>query len=489
MKCLLIILFFPVSLFAQLRLAKIFSDNMILQRNEPVHIWGTAPPGKEILVSFAKEKKATHADKNGKWDIFFKKQPATRQPQTISLVCNRQNVQLKNILIGDVWLCIGQSNMEFPLQQEMHCKEELPQADQPLVRLYNPVFIGKNLFGKPYSDSMIQRLNANDFYTGQWQYCDSNSAKTMSAIGYYFGKRIVASENIPVGLVHLAIGGCPLETFIDSKTLAADKRFAKKVNSNWLNNEAIAEWVRQRGRDNIGAQGQNHAFKPGFAYAAGVEPIIPAPIKGVLLYQGESNAQEPERVAEYAAMMKLMIKDYRAKWKQPHMPFYWIQLSSIDTTGYKSQLWPQFRDEQRKLLQDVSDGGMAVCSDFGFRNNVHPTNKKEPAERLARWALNQTYHRNIIPSGPLPLTANYEHGNIVVRFKYSKGLQTSDGKVLRGFSTDGVNDTGATIQADKIIITAAERPAFIYYAWKPFTEANLVNAENLPASTFKIKIQ
>ncbi|MES1222995.1 MAG: sialate O-acetylesterase, partial [Bacteroidota bacterium] len=387
--------------------------------------------------------------------------------------------------------------MEFPLQNEVHYKEEIARAGQPLIRLYNPTYIGKNLFGKPYSDSMMQGLNENDFYSGQWQTCDSNSVKTMSAIGYYFGKRIVASEAIPVGLIHLAIGGCPLETFISRQTLAASKQFASKVSGNWLQNDALPVWVKQRGAENISKQkiiyaddtGPAHAYKPGFAYAAGIEPVLGTAIKGVLWYQGESNSQESERVNEYGNLLKLMINDYRIKWKQPGMPFYWVQLSSIDTTGYKSQLWPVFRDEQRKLINEISFGGMAVCSDIGFRNNVHPTNKKEVAERLAHWALNRTYHKKNIPSEPLPVSAIYKQGNIVVSFQYADGLQTADGKLLRGFSAGDTTDLQAFIKGNKVMIPRKDKPAYVYYGWKPFTDANLVNKEKLPVSTFKIKTQ
>ncbi|HEY9364139.1 MAG TPA: sialate O-acetylesterase, partial [Chitinophagaceae bacterium] len=338
-----------------------------------------------------------------------------------------------------------------------------------------------------------------DFYeNADWQNCDSNAVKAMSAVGYYFAKNIVASENIPIGLINLSIGGAPIETFISHEALQSSKQFAEKVKGNWLENTSLPEWIRERGKQNIGSNptgyqddlGLNHAYKPGFAYAGGVAPIIAMPIKGVLWYQGESNSLELDRVNEYRDLLHLLIDDYRAKWKQPLMPFYWVQLSSIDTANYKSQYWPQFRYEQRKLLKEVKNGGMAVCSDIGFKNDVHPTNKKTVGERLARWALNKTYKRNIVPSGPLPLNAKYVKGNIVISFHYTaNGLQTADGKTIRGFSTDGNIETEAVIQNKTIIIAAKEKPEFVYYAWKPFTDANLVNSELLPASTFKIKVK
>jgi sialate O-acetylesterase len=499
MRCLIILIIgLPITGNAQLRVAKIFSDNMVLQREQPVHIWGKGMPGKRVTASFAGKKENSVVKTDSSWSIYFEKQKANRSPQSIYIESDGKKIELKNVLIGDIWLCLGQSNMQFSMIEEMHFKDEVKKSDQPLIRLYNPSFIGKNIFGTQYTDSMIRRLTVKDFYSAVlWQTCDSNSVKTMSAVGYYFAKEIVQNENIPIGLIHLAIGGCPLETFISKDVLKRSQQFSAKANGNWLTNEALPVWVRERGKQNVGdikniqtdELGPNHGYKPGFAFASGIEPILALPVKGAIWYQGESNAQEMERVLEYAALQKLMIEDYRNKWHLTSMPFYWVQLSSIDSTNYKSQLWPQFRNEQRLLLNMTKNGGMAVCSDIGFRNNVHPTNKKDVGERLARWALNKTYKKEVVPSGPLPLKAGYEKGKIIVSFQYAKGLTTSANKALRGFSLDGKNDTEATIESDKVIIVAKQKPEAVYYGWEPFTDANLVNAEMLPASTFKIKVK
>ncbi len=505
MKLFLISLFFlPVVAVSQLQVAKIFSDNMVLQREQPVHIWGKDIPGKQVIVLFAKESKTAIVKADSSWHVYFKKQKANAQSQSIVVKSNHGKIELKNILIGDVWLCSGQSNMEWAMSKEMHFKDEVNHTDQPLIRLYNPSPAGRYVYGVAYTDSLNKRLNTEDFYQDTdpiaigWQLCDSNTVKPMSAVGYYFAKNIVEGESVPIGLINLSIGGAPIETFISRATLQKSKQFAAKVKGNWLENEALPEWIRERGKQNIGENkngygddlGLNHAYKPGFAYSSGIEPIIMMPIKGVLWYQGESNSLEQARVKEYRDLLHLMIDDYRAKWKQPGMPFYWVQLSSIDTTKYKSQYWPQFRDEQRRLLSEVKNGGMAVCSDIGFKNDVHPTNKKAVGERLARWALNKTYKKSIVPSGPLPRQAKYNNGNIVISFQYSaKGLETADSQPLRGFSLDGKTGIAATVQKNTIVIPVKEKPAFVYYAWKPFTDANLVNSELLPASTFKIKVQ
>lgn len=508
MRFVLIILFFsPQLLFAQLQLAKIFSDNMVLQREQPVHVWGKAAPQQIVEIIFAGQKRKAIVTADSSWSVYFKKQKANSQPQSLVVSSETEKIELKNILIGDVWLCIGQSNMEWPMIKEMHYKEELPNSNQPLLRFYNPTWAGKNIFNAAYTDSVVQLLNPDKFYQGHWKQSDSNSFKQMSAVGYYFGKEILMNEDIPVGIINISIGGAPLETFINTEKLKQSKQFAAKVRGDWLLNDALPVWIRERGNQNVGSlknvpsdeYGKYHAYKPGVAYDAGVKPLFPFAIKGILNYQGESNAQEPERVNEYAVLSKLMMDDYRKQWKQPTLPFYFVQISSIDTVKYKGQLWPQFRDEQRKMMALIPYSGMAVCSDIGARDDVHPTNKKDVGERLARWALNKTYQKKIVPSGPLPWQARYEkaslndsagQGKVMISFQYiAKGLKTEDGESLRGFSIDGKNEVEATFDDSGIVIYAKTKPDFIYYGWKSYSNGNFVNSEGLPASTFKIKVE
>jgi sialate O-acetylesterase len=471
---------------------------MVLQRDEPVHIWGKATPGDRVSISFGVENRFTIVPKDSSWNIYLKEQKANTKAQSIFISCGDKRVELKNILIGDVWLASGQSNMEWPMIREIHWKEETKNTNQPLIRLNNPVPAGRYVYGVAYKDSLNRRLTNDSFYLWtRWNVCDSYTVKDMSAVAYYFAKAIVEKENIPIGIINLSIGGAPIETFISKEALRSNEKFASKVSGNWLENESLPEWIRQRGKENVGNNangfkddlGLNHAYKPGFAYACGIEPLLSFSIKGIIWYQGESNSLEKDRVEEYRALLHLMIGDYRTKWKQPDMPFYWVQLSSIDTANYQSKLWPQFRDEQRKLLSEIKSGGMAVSSDIGLRNNVHPTNKKDVGERLARWALNRIYKENIIPSGPLPLQAEFEDEKILVSFQYARELKTSDNKQLRGFSLDGRTDVQVIVENNRVVINSKEKPEYVYYGWRPFSDANLVNEGGLPASTFKIRVK
>ncbi len=491
--------FYPFVSIAQLKIADVFSSNMVLQRELPVAVWGKAVTGKIVEVRLGVTMRSTVAGKDSAWKVFLPKQPANTQSQSLSISSGDTAVQFQNILIGDVWVCIGQSNMEWPMIKEQHWKEEIHSTSQPNIRLLNPPPAGRNVFGTPYTDSLINRLVIERFYDWNgWQQCDSNSVKQMSAVAYYFASKVYAETGVPIGIINLSIGGAPLETFISTEAISHHGTFSKKINGNWLLNNSLPVWVRERGNQNVGnnniipvdERGPNHAYKPGFAYEAGINPLLQMPVKGILCYQGESNAQEPERVNEYAALSKLMIDDYRLKWRQPQLPFYFVQLSSIDTIKYKGQLWPKFRDEQRKMLQLIPNSGMAVCSDIGARDDVHPTNKKDVGERLAKWALNKTYKQSVVPSGPLLLKAIYSNGRVIVSFEYmAKGLKTSDSKAVRGFSVDGKNDTEAIFGDSGIIIPVSTKPKYVYYGWKSFSNGNLVNSENLPASTFKLTVK
>ena len=472
---------------------------MVLQRDKTIAVWGKVDPGNKVEVRLGAITRATLASKDSTWIVNLPKQPATQQPQSLIVSSGNKTIQFQNILIGDIWVCIGQSNMEWPMEREKHWKAEATNAVQPNIRLLNPPPAGRNVYGEPFKDSLINRMNVEKFYKWNgWKQCDGISVKQMSAVAYYFAKKVHTDTGVPIGIINLSIGGAPLETFISTDALLHNKEFNKKVQGDWLKNDALPVWIREHGMQNVGGiskiakdeHGANHAYKPGMAFDAGISPLLPMPVKGILCYQGESNAQEIERVNEYGALSKLMMDDYRKKWHQPRLAFYFVQLSSIDTLKYKGQLWPQFRDEQRKMLRLIPNSGMAVCSDIGAKDDVHPTNKKDVGERLARWALNKTYKQIVIPSGPLPTKAVYAKGRVIISFQYAvNGLKTSDEKPLVGFSTDGMHESDAHIEAGNVIIPVSNKPKYIYYGWKSFSTGNLVNSENLPASTFKLPVK
>ncbi|MBN8838086.1 MAG: sialate O-acetylesterase [Sphingobacteriia bacterium] len=482
---------------AQLKLAEVFGDNMVLQRGKPICFWGKAIPGDIVSIRFAGKNRKVVAGQNASWRISFPKKKATTRPLSVLVASSGQTIQIHNVLIGDVWVCSGQSNMEFPMHREMHFTEEKQQAYLPLVRLCNPPPAGRFIYGTAFTDSLNRRLTKDSFYLWNgWHVCDSNSFASMSAVAYYFAKQITAREKIPVGMINLSISGAPIETFIRKEALLQSGNFANKAQSNWLTNPDLPKWIKERGFQNVGGNkngfgdesGLNHAYKPGFAFECGIKPLLPFAITGILWYQGESNSLELNRAQEYKDLLKLLISDYRLQWKEPQLPFFWVQLSSIDTLTYKSQYWPLFRNEQRKLMNEIPFGGMAVSSDVGSKTDVHPANKKVVGERLARWALHNVYKEAIIASGPLPLKAVLVQDTVVVYFTYSHQLQTSDHQPVQGFSLDGITTVAATIKNNTVQIPVKQKPLHLYYAWQPFSKGNLVNEEMLPASTFLIDI-
>jgi sialate O-acetylesterase len=488
----LVLLFCPYLSMAQLKVAAHFSDHMVLPRDKPLVIRGTGVPAKIVKASIASTHVESVIGPEGKWKIELPPLKKSNDPLALRLTMEEEVIQFENIVIGDVWLCIGQSNMEWPMNREMHWKDAQMTATQPMIRLLNPPPVGRNVYNQKFSDSLLERLNEEKFYDWNgWKECTPASVAGMSAVAYYFGRSIRESVDVPIGLINLSIGGAPLESFIGVDALKSDSIFKNKVEGIWLTNKSLPVWIRQRGLQNLDQvtykygdeNGPNHAFKPGFAYKSGVLPLIDFPITGVLVYQGESNAEEKERVDEYSRLFALMVDQYRQNWSRSDLPFYWVQLSSIER-----QHWPAFRDEQRKLLLRIPNSGLAVSSDHGLRTDVHPTNKKVVGERLARWALADVYDQKIIPSGPLPIHSHYRSNKVVIKFNHASGLTTSDGNALKEFSVDGSTTAPAIIRGKRVIIAVKEKPVGVWYGWKPFSEGNLVNRAGLPASTFYLPI-
>ena len=260
--------------------------------------------------------------------------------------------------------------------------------------------------------------------------------------------------------------------------------------------------MRQRAREHFGKaqeprdeRGIDHFYKPGFAWAAGPGRATWMPIKGVLWYQGESNSLAEAFAAEYPALLKAMVADWRARWGKADLPFLWVQLSSIDTKTYKSQQWPRFRDNQRRLLAEIPSSGMAVSSDVGAQNDVHPRSKRPVGERLARWALHHVYgQKQVVPSGPLAIGAKASGVTVTVRFLHGKGLRAKDGAAVKEVEVAGADGAFAAaegqIRGETIVVKSpVPNPAKVRYGWVPWSQGNLVNGEGLPASTFELEVK
>ena len=491
-----------VTLNGAVALDPMIGDYMVLQREQPVVIRGTAQPNEVVRVRLGSEQSTATASSDGKWEVKFRARAASSAGLDLIATAPSGEDKAKQILVGDVWVCAGQSNMEWPLSKEAHAAEAAKMLQSPVtqIRLRAHAFPGQ-YNGKALPPAQLADMAPGKFFKGQWGVDGPKVSPDFSAIGWWFAQRLYAANKVPVGMVSWSIGGAPIETFIRTEALGSEPSLVAKLKGDWEKNPAIDGWVRQRAREHFGkaqeprdAMGIQHFYKPGFAWNAGPALATWMPIKGVLWYQGESNSLNEVSAKEYPLMFKTLVADWRAQWGQPNLPFLWVQLSSIDTKGYKSQQWPFFRDAQRRLLTEIPNSGMAVSSDVGAENDVHPRDKKTVGERLARWALHHVYgQKQIVPSGPLALEAKASAGTVTVRFAHGRGLKARDGKPLREVEVAGADgvftSAEAQIRGETLVIKTSGTPTKVRYGWVPWSQANLVNGEGLPASTFEIEVK
>lgn len=469
--------------FGGLQLPDVFTSNMVLQRNEPIKIWGKANTGTVVQVKFLHQQKLIKVGMDGSWQVIFPATKANSQPQVLEINNEGKTIQLNNILIGDVWLCSGQSNMYFSVQQSMGADNILQKADVAApLRLfkYKPFAETDNT---AWTTEELQKANELKFFSGSWQLNQKESIAGFSAVAYAFGSEILREEKVPVGLIEVAVGGSPLLSWVSRLSLESSPLFALSFN-NWTQSDYLMQWCRERALTNIKNATnplQRHSYQPSFNFESGIAPLTPFPLTGIIWYQGESDAENAEL---YQKLFPLFVKDWRTQWKKD-LPLYYVQLSSIERPS-----WNYFRDAQRRMLSVIPNSGMAVSSDLGDRKDVHPKNKFPIGNRLARLALNKTYKKNVLSNGPLFQSAKTTSGQIEIIFSEAEGLKTADGKVLRGFEI--YNEKGifvpvsAIIKNNKVIIAKPQksRTKKIAYGWQSFTDANLVNKDGLPASTF-----
>lgn len=472
--------------YGKLTIPEVFNDHMVLQRNVSIPVWGTANSGDLIKVTLAGHDIETHSDEHGRWSVEL---PALKAGGPFQLVVKgeRSEIKRKDILIGDVWLCSGQSNMAFRLDQTQRSQEEISKADHPQIRLYNMKAVART-DKKVWSEDVLNRINKLNFFKAEWDVCTSESAAEFSGIAYHFGRKLNEEIGVPIGLILNAVGGSPNEAWIDRNSLEFHPQLVD-VLYNWKNNDRIMKWCRERGAFNISASSnhmQRHPFEPAYLFEAGILPIAGFAMKGAIWYQGESNAHNVEL---YEQSLPLLVKSWRKAWGNL-FPFYYVQLSSLNRPT-----WPHFRDAQRRLITKIPNSGMAVCSDLGHPNDVHPTKKKEVGERLALWSLAKDYKKSITYSGPLFKSCEFRNGKALVNFTHAKKLTRSDGNDLRGFELAGEDfifkPAYAKISGNKVIVWTDEsaHPKQVRYGWKPFSDGNLVNGVGLPASTFSTEFE
>lgn len=444
--------------YAQIELPSVISDNMVLQQQFEAPIWGWANPGEKISVTASwdqKEVKAT-ADANGKWMVTLKT-PQAGGVHTITI----NEIVLKNILIGEVWICSGQSNMWWPLSQTMNAETEIAAANYPEIRLY---YAAREFADEPKKNCY-----------GKWTDCNPQTAASFSAVAYFFGRELHQELGVPIGLIHTSWGGTPAEAWTRKEVLQSDpelsiylKRFEEKV--------AAAE-------PGIVPRDQR---SPSSLYNAMIAPLIPFGIKGTIWYQGESNTREAKL---YETLFPAMIENWRDDWRQGDFPFYFVQIAPYNYDI--PVICAMLRDSQRKSLS-VPNAGMAVTLDIGNPDDIHPRNKQDVGKRLALWALAKDYAgENIVYSGPLYKSMKIEKNKIRLFFDHvGKGLMAK-GDELTHFEIAGADrqffPARAKIDGKTVVVSSnpVKKPVAVRFAFQNTNEPNFFNKAGLPASSFR----
>ena len=488
----------------------VFSDRMVLQRDAKLPVWGTAAAGHEITVTFNGTAAAAVADAQGRWLVELPAQSASKTSRELKVLAGGQpRLTVGDVLVGDVWVCAGQSNMEFRTDQEATWATESTGAALPHVRLRNMSYAGQGVGATAYSAGVVARQTPAAFYdAATWTACDATSAAPFSAVGYFFGKEIRNALDVPVGLINMSVGGSPAEAWMRRAVIPA-----ALTTPGWTSNSTnLEKCCNDRALAQLGANfgtapgddmGPNHAFKPAFLWDSGPARLAPFAIRGVLWYQGESNAlshigepgvTNPQwRIDQHETLFPLLVKDWRKQWGQGDFPFLVCQLSSLNQAT--REYWPEFRDYQRRATALLPAMGLAVTSDIGNASNVHPTNKRDVGKRLANWARRYVHGDTAILACPLPTTATRIGGNVTIAFNDAgPALATSNAAAPASFELAGADNVfyaaNASLSGATIVVTSASvpTPVKVRYGWTMFSTGNLVNSAGLPASTFLLNV-
>ena len=482
---------------ADIRLPAIIGDNMVLQQGQKVSIWGWADPGEEVLVSVSwhNMKWAVTAGRNGKW-VYKMNPPRAGGPYEMTL-SGKNTITIKDILVGEVWICSGQSNMQWSVQNSNNPKEEIAAADYPNIRLFT---VQRKVAQEPQSDC-----------TGAWTSCSPETVPGFSAVGYFFGRELHQKLGVPVGMIHTSWGGTPAEAWTRRGVLKSDTDFRpilerydeairKFPQTKKEHEQKIEQWKQaveqakaegkrapRRPRDPFGP---GHPHSPSGLYNAMIAPLIPYGIQGAIWYQGESNAG---RAYQYRKLFPAMIKNWRKDWGQGDFPFLFVQLANFRAVkpDPNESDWAELREAQLMTLA-IPNAGMATIIDIGEANDIHPKNKQDVGKRLALWALAETYGKEMVYSGPLYKSMEIKGHEIVLGFDHvGGGLVAGGGERLKGFAVAGADRkfvwADARIEGDRVVVGSDQvsEPVAVRYAWADNPVCNLYNREGLPASPFR----
>lgn len=496
----ILICIFSSITIADVKLSSMFTDNMVMQQKTKAAIWGWAQPCEEITVKASWQNKShtAKADDNGNWLVKIKT-PKAGGPYELEVV-GKNIITLKNVLIGEIWLASGQSNMEMRLANQggwnegvLDYEKELANADNPNLRLYT---VNKITDNKPNKDCQ-----------GHWQLATSNSVKDFSAVAYFFAQKIQKELNIPVGIINCCWAGTGIQAWMSKEMLQSDPDFTPTIDRYKTNyddyqklmvnrSQVISDWKKDCQKAK--ADGKDLPKEPRWMppYATGcyngmILPVSKYTMKGFIWYQGEGNTWGAYL---YRKLLATMIKGWRDVWSQVDMPFYIVQLANFNANSSKEPFqstWAELRDSQLHVSKTVKNTAIAVTIDIGDPENVHPRNKKTVGQRLAYLALAKDYKKNMPYSGPVYKSMKVKDNSIILKFDHTEKGLLCKGDKLTGFAIAGEDNKFVEAQA-KIVARAVvvisnnvNNPKAVRYGWQDAPVCNLYNSANLPASPFR----
>ncbi len=486
---------------ADISVPAIFSDRMVLLSEKNVPVWGWADPEEEVTVSIDRQVKRTKADRNGNWKAAIDQLPAG---WTGTMSIKGKNVlTIKDVLVGEVWLCAGQSNMAMSIAA-IGVDKQRPQdisndAPSGVIRAF---YESSGAAPKPGRSGK-----------GGWMICHSENILRSSATAYFFGREVHEKTKLPVGLIVSAMNGTTIEAWTSLEAQQAHPALRPMLEG-WqkkqaeYNPDAARAALEKKLADYPGvvekyeaerkpappppqlapAPQMTHLY-PGNLFNGKISWLIPYSIRGVVWYQGESNASKVDDAVLYGQQLPLFIKDLRSRWGE-ELPFIYTQLPRFGALYWKWMGWPNIRESMLKTLS-LPNVGMAVNIDLGDSKNLHPVDKKEVGRRLALWALANVYKQKVECSGPLPIKQEIKGGQVYCSFKNADGLRASDGGEIKGFAVAGQDKkwvpANARILNNQLVVSSAEvqAPVAVRYAWADDPVCNLVNGAGLPASPFR----
>ncbi len=483
----------------ELRIANVLGPNMVLQQDAPINIWGEAGPNTKIRAQLGDEKKETKANSEGNWLLEFSARKASFEP--VSLKVN--DVVFDNILIGEVWLCSGQSNMNFKLKAIDTYDSIVDYTTNDKLRILqhtNIRIVAKN----GYSEEELARCNTKDFFQAKWVVSEKETIGDVSAVAWLFGHGLQQKLNVPVGIIQVALGGSALNNWIPPSALKANSSTKLLFENDWLENEQVKEAHRNRARDafqNVlnpdepyipGDFPYRWLCEPGFLFEAGIAPLQQLPFRGVLWYQGESDTDNSQMVEAAKELFPLMVNEWRAYFNRGDFPFIYVQLP-----GFENELWPEFREVQRQAEQELANTAMVVSIDLGAPKNIHPKDKHPIGERAVHKALKDAYgYKELTDS---PKLEDWETGENEITLRFSEcGLGLHSTKdTIPGFEV--LDENGEFVEAKAYILSgniiklksSVKKPQGLRYGWMPFPNPplTLYNSEQLPLGPFRITLK